>query len=144
MRNLITKIATSFVAATTLITGIVGISASAASSSVPNTFNVHYAVGAPGTENVTSEYNYAYVPNTDPALTVTCTMANASSNVNHCEMTVYLRTSSEDVASFSYVDQRKDIALVSRSTNYVYYTTILARTNTSSGYGNCHFYGETC
>lgn len=121
-----------------------GISASAATSIVPNTFNVHYAVGAPGTENMTSEYNYAYVPNTDPALTVNCTLATKSDNVNHCEMTVYLRDSSEGVASFSYVGQSKDIALVSRSTNYVYYTTVLARTNTSGSYGNCHFYGTTC
>ena len=103
---------------------------------------MHYAVGAPSSEDVVTETSYSYVANTDPALTLYCTFASPSSNVTHCSITVPLRESWEGPANISYTGQRKDVDLVTRNTNTVYYTTTLIRNNTSASYGHCHFTGN--
>lgn len=83
MTGKLKKAIASLMAVASLSTCAVGISASAAEQ---GKFNVHYGVGAPSSENVVSESSSSYVPNTDPAITLYCTLASPSSNVTHCNI----------------------------------------------------------
>lgn len=141
MRKTFKKIAASVMAVATLAVGMTGMTANAYITNYPNQFILNYATGAPSSDIQTSLTNYASMESSDPAITIKVTSCATSSNTKSCRFTVPLRASTESTwTSFSYTNQKKDIALKSHGTN-VYFTCELVRTNTSQGYGNCHFNG---
>lgn len=100
-----------------------------------------YASGVPSSEIRTSQYNYASMNSSDPAITVQLTTCRKSSNTTYCRMSVPNRAYTEDEwESFSYQYQTKDIALTSHGTK-VYFTVEMVRVNENLGYGNCAFGG---
>lgn len=141
MRKTFKKIAASVMAVATLAVGSVGMTANAYITNYPNQFILTYSNGAPSSDIQTSLTNYASMGTSDPAITIKVTSCSTSSNTKSCRFTVPLRASSEPYwTSFSYTDQKKDIALKSHGAN-VYFTCELVRSDTSQGYGNCHFNG---
>lgn len=124
-----------------MLSGAGALTANAYITNYPNQFILTYAIGAPSTDIQTTLTNYASMGSSDPAITIQVTSCATSSNTKSCHFTVPLRASSEPYwTSFSYQWQTKDIALKSHGTN-VYFTCELVRTDTSQGYGNCHFNG---
>lgn len=142
MKKSIKKAVSVITAAATLAVSVASMTANAVIINRPNEFILNHAVGAPSSELQTSVRNYAVVPISDPALTITCTKANTNSNVLSCKVQVDLRKPTEEASvTFSYVGQRKDVALQTRTTNNIYFNASLVKVNSSQGYGNCNFIG---
>jgi len=142
MNNKFKKIFVGIVASAMCVSSGLGtICANAALSNSPNSFMLNYASGVPSSEIRTSQYNYASMNSSDPAITVQLTTCRKSSNTTYCRMSVPNRAYTEDEwESFSYQYQTKDIALTSHGTK-VYFTVEMVRVNENLGYGNCAFGG---
>ena len=127
-----------------MIMAVSMMSVGASAYSTPGTFNVHYMNNVPTSATQPTETNYASVPTSRNYMIVYCNGANASSNCDHCNMTVAERASWEQTYhSFGYVGQQKNIGLKTRYTTQVNYTTALVKNNSNYSYGNCSF-GGTC
>lgn len=129
------------VSAVTMITGISSLSANAMIVNYPNEFILNYAPNIPNSDIQTKLTNYATMNSTDKAITIKLEGCTTSSNTKSCRFTVPRRADSETTWSyFSYAGQKKDIALKSHGTD-VEFTCELYKTNSSQGYGVCHFSG---
>lgn len=126
-----------------LVLAVSMMSIGASAYSTPGTFNVHYMNNVPTSATQPTETNYASVPTSRDYMIVYCNGADASSNCDHCSMTVAEKASWETSQSFGYVGQQKNIGLKTRYTTRVNYTTVLVKKNSNYGYGNCSF-GGTC